>query len=77
MSVPGIGFFGFRRPAPSNRSTRPTGDDVPDVRVERGGAHTYQDVAGAGRGLVDVVELQLVRSSVPLLDDRLHRAVNT
>jgi eukaryotic-like serine/threonine-protein kinase len=47
--------------------------DVPDVRMERSGAHPDQDVVVADGRHVDVPDLQIVRRPVARLDDRPHR----
>ena len=47
--------------------------DVPVVRVERGGVHPHQYVAGADPGPVGVHQLEDVRRAEPLLDNRLHQ----
>jgi hypothetical protein len=51
--------------------------DVPHIRMDRRRSYAHEDFVIADHRLVDFSELQIIRRSVPLLDDRLHRRIKS
>jgi hypothetical protein len=64
---------GFGKPGPhQSKDIGPTDHDMPDIRVDRCRTNSYQDLIITDSGLVNISELQVIRRSVLLLDNRLH-----
>src|SRR5205814_4018153 len=65
--------LGFPQPcAHQAKNVGPPAHDVPDIRMNRRCAHSNQDVIVAELRSIDVSQLQTIKRSVLLQDDRLH-----
>ncbi len=70
--------LGSGKPGPHQaKDVGPPAHHVPDVRMERGRANSHQGFIIADRRLVDLSELQIIKRSIPALDNSLHRSLKS